>query len=159
MTHPVTITAPEGATSIDVEREFDAPVEAVFRAHRDPELYAAWVGPRGYQMDLQEYDFRTGGRYRFLHRDGEGKEFAFRGVFHTVRENELAVQTFEYEDWPDTVSLESLTFERLEDGRSRLRGHSVYPNVEARDAMIASGMERGVTEGYEQLDEVLAART
>ena len=156
MTHPVTITAPKGASHIDVEREFDASVEAVFRAHRDPKLYASWVGPRGYQMDLQEYDFRTGGRYRFVHRNREGTEFAFNGVFHTVRENELVIQTFEYEGWPDVVSIESLTFERLDGGGSRLHGHSIYPNVEARDAMVESGMEHGVVEGYEQLDEVLA---
>jgi uncharacterized protein YndB with AHSA1/START domain len=156
MSNPVTITAPEGVPFIDIEREFDAPVEALFRAHSDPELFTKWLGPRGYEMELAEFDFSTGGRYRYIHRTND-REFAFHGVFHVVRENEFVIQTFEYEDWPDVVSLESMTFERLDGNRSRLKGHSVYPTVEGRDGMVQSGMERGVVEGYEQLDEVLAS--
>jgi uncharacterized protein YndB with AHSA1/START domain len=156
MSNPVTITAPEGVPYIDIEREFDFPVEAVFRAHQDPALYQQWLGPRGYEMDLQRHEFRTGGRYRYIHRNPAGEEFAFNGVFHTVRENEFAIQTFEFEGFPDMVSIESLSFERLADGRTRLKVHATYPSQEARDGMVASGMEHGVVDGYEQLDEVLA---
>ena len=84
------------------------------------------------------------------------KPFAFNGTFHSVRENEFAVQTFEFEGYPDVVSIESMTFEDLGDGRTRLRGHAVYPTVEARDGMVASGMDRGVCEGFERLDAILA---
>ena len=124
---------------------------------RTPERVAkslAWL-TRGYEMDVEEYDFRTGGRYRYTHRDGAA-EYRFNGVFHVVRDNEFAIQTFEFEGVPDVVSIESVTFEPLEGGRTRVRAHAVYPTVEARDGMVASGMERGVIEGYEQLDEVLA---
>ena len=76
-----------------------------------------------------------------------------------MRENELVVQTFEYEDWPDAVDLEYLHFEDLGDGRCRLRGHTVHASQEARDGMVGSGMEKGVAEGYERLEELLGGRT
>jgi uncharacterized protein YndB with AHSA1/START domain len=154
MTNPLEVEAPAGVPFIDWEREFDAPVEAVFRAHKEPDLVKQWLGPREHEMDIESYDFRTGGRYRYLHR-ADGEEYAFNGVFHVVRENEFAIQTFEFEGYPDVVSIESMTFEALDNGRSRVRGHSTYPSVEARDGMVESGMEGGMSEGYERLDEVL----
>jgi uncharacterized protein YndB with AHSA1/START domain len=157
MTNQVTITAPEGVPFIEFEREFDAPVNAVFRAHAEPDLIKQWLGPNGYEMDIERYDFRTGGGYRYIHRDGKGAEFAFNGVFHVVRENDFAIQTFEFEGFPDVVAIESITFEDLGGGRSRVRGHSVYPSLEARDGMVASNMEVGMTEGYERLDKAIAA--
>jgi uncharacterized protein YndB with AHSA1/START domain len=155
MTNPVTITAPEGMPFIEIEREFDAPVEAVFRAHADPELFVRWIGPNGYENRIDRHDFRTGGGYRFVNIDGD-EEYAFRGVFHVVRENEFVIQTFEYEGLPDVVAIDSLSFERLEGDRTRLRGRSVYPTLEARDGMVESGMEKGVTEGYAKLDALVA---
>lgn len=157
MTNPVTITAPEGLPFIDIEREFNAPVAAVFRAHSEPDLIKQWLGPNGYEMDIDHYDFTSGGGYRYVHRNPEGQEFAFNGVFHVVRENDFAIQTFEFEGFPDLVSIESLTFEDLGNGRTRLRAHAVYPTLEARDGMVASNMEVGVVEGYERLDKVAAS--
>jgi uncharacterized protein YndB with AHSA1/START domain len=154
--NPITINAPEGLPYVDIEREFDAPVAAVFAAHRDPELVTQWLGPNGYEMVVERWDFRPQGAYRYVHLDPEGNEYRFNGTFHSVRENEFAVQTFEFEGAPDVVSLDSMTFEDLGDGRTRLRGHSVFPTVEARDAMVEHGMARGVTEGYERLDALLA---
>ncbi len=155
-THPVTVIAPDGMPFIEFERDFDAPVEAVFRAHREPDLVRQWLGPRGYHMEIDTYDFTTGGRYRYVHRDDKGQEYAFNGVFHVVRENEFAIQTFEFEQFPDVVSVESLRFEDLGGHRTRLRGHAVYPSLDARDGMIAGNMQGGMTEGYERLDEILA---
>ncbi|MBT2517574.1 SRPBCC family protein [Streptomyces sp. ISL-90] len=157
MTNPVTITAPEGLPFIDIEREFDAPVAALFNAHRDPELVKQWLGPRGYDMDVERWDFTSQGGYRYVHTNPEGESYAFNGVFHSVRENEFAIQTFEFEGYPDVVSIESMTFEDLGNGRTRLKVHSAYPSVEARDGMIQSNMEQGVREGYERLDELVAA--
>ncbi|HEX6955535.1 MAG TPA: SRPBCC family protein [Agromyces sp.] len=154
--NPVTITAPEGLPFIDIERVFDAPVAAVFEAHRDPELVRQWLGPDGYEMQVERWDFRTQGGYRYVHVDPEGNRWAFNGTFHTVRENEFAVQTFEFEGVPDVVAVESMTFEDLGGGRTRLRGHSVYPSVEARDGMVQSGMEQGLAEGFARLDVLLA---
>ena len=156
--NPLVVTAPEGLPYIDFEREVDHPVEKVFEAHRDPDLYRQWIGGGDHTLDLQEFSFRTGGRYRFVQRGEDGTEYAFNGVFHVVRENDFAIQTFEFEGYPDVVSVESLTFERLEGDRTRLRGHAVYPSLEARDGMVSSGMQTGMEAGYAQLDAVLAAR-
>jgi uncharacterized protein YndB with AHSA1/START domain len=155
MTNTLTVTAPGGLPFIDFVREFDAPVAAVFRAHKEPDLIKQWLGPRGYDMEVEQYDFVTGGGYRYIHRPPEGGEYAFRGVFHVVRENEFAIQTFEFEGYPDVVSIESMTLEDLGDGRTRLSGHAVYPTLEARDGMVASGMENGMREGYERLEELV----
>lgn len=157
MTNALTITAEPGVPFIEFTREFDAPVEAVFRAHKDPDLMKQWLGPDGYETEMERHDFRTGGSYRYVQKDGDN-EYAFNGVFHVVRENEFAIQTFEFEGFPDVVSIESLRFEDLGNGRTRLVGHSVYPTQEARDGMVASGMERGMSEGYSRLDALLAAR-
>ncbi|RYV49780.1 SRPBCC family protein [Pengzhenrongella frigida] len=155
-TNAVTITAPEGLPFIDMTREFDAPVEAVYRAHTEPDLLTLWLGPRGYDMTIERFEMKAGGRYRYLHTDPEGVSYTFNGVVHVARPNELIIQTFEFEGFPDIVSLETMRLEDLGEGRTLLSAHSVYPSVEARDGMAASGMEQGVTEGYEKLDEVLA---
>ncbi|MDQ2661892.1 MAG: SRPBCC family protein [Actinomycetota bacterium] len=156
-TNPVTISAPEGLPFIDIEREFDAPVAAVFNAHRDPELVKQWLGPKGYEMTIERWDFVPQGGYRYVHTDADGDAYAFNGTFHSVRENEFAIQTFEFEGFPDVVAIESLAFEDLGNGRTRLRIHSTYPSLEARDGMVQSNMELGVREGYERLDELLEA--
>jgi uncharacterized protein YndB with AHSA1/START domain len=100
-------------------------------------------------------EFRSGGCYRFVQRDDNG-EYAFRGVFHTVRENELIIQTFEFEGWPDEVSVDCIRFESLDGGRSRLVDHSVFSTIEVLENMRAEGMERGMREGYDKLDAILA---
>ena len=153
----VRIEIPEGVPFIDIVREFDAPVEAVYRAHKEPELVKQWLGPYGLEMEIEVYDVRTGGRYRYVHRDSKGGEYFFNGVFHVARENELIIQTFEFEGFPGVVSIESLRFEEAGPGRSRLVGHSSYPSIEARDGMASSGMEKGVAQGYERLDTLLGS--
>lgn len=157
MTNQLKVTAPDGLPFVEFERDLDAPVASVFRAHQDPGLVEQWLGPARYEMEIEMYDFRTGGRYRYVHRNDQGEEYRFNGVFRAVRENEVAIQTFEYEEYPDVVSLDHLVFEDLGDRRTRLRGRSVFPSLEARDGMVQSGMESGMAEGYERLDKVLAS--
>lgn len=156
MSNPLTVTAPDGLPFVEFERDLDAPVATVFRAYKEPDLVKQWLGPDGYEINIERYDFNPGGQWRYLHRSPEGEEYAFHGVFHSVRENEMAIQTFEFEGYPDVVSLDSITFEDLGNGRTRIRGHSVFPSLEARDGMVASGMETGMAEGYDRLDKVLA---
>lgn len=158
MSNALKVTAPEGLPFVDFEREFDAPVSAVFAAHRDPALVAKWMGPDGYETVMTEWDFRSGGAWNYVQRDpGTGGEYAFRGTFHTVRENEFAIQTFEFLGYPDAVSIESMRFEDLGNGRTRLSGRAVYPTLEARDGMVASGMETGMSEGYDRLEALVTA--
>jgi uncharacterized protein YndB with AHSA1/START domain len=156
MTNPLKVSVPEGLPFIDFEREFDFPVADVFRAHKEPELVAQWLGPRRLKMEIDHYDFRTGGSYRYSHVEPDGAAYGFNGVFHTVRDNDFAIQTFEFDGYPDVVSIEFLTFEDLGGGRTRLTAHSVYPSMAARDGMAQSGMEGGLSQGYERLDELLS---
>jgi uncharacterized protein YndB with AHSA1/START domain len=144
--------------TIRITREFDAPRSKVFRAHTDSDLVRQWLGPRGLEMTVDRWDCRTGGEYRYIHSRG-GEEFAFHGSFHEVRPDQLIVQTFTYEGMPDSVALEKLVLEDLGDGRTRLVATSLGDSFEARDAMVASGMEQGIVEGYERLDEVLAEQS
>lgn len=154
-THQTEITADPDVPLVRITREFDAPRDKVFRAHTDPQLVVQWLGPRSTEMRIGHYDCRTGGSYRYLHLS-DGNEFGFRGCFHEVRTSEVIVQTFEFEGVPDSVALEKLTLEDLGNGRTRLTATSLVDSFAARDAMLASGMEYGVREGYERLDELLA---
>ena len=154
-THETEIDVDTRVPLVRITREFDAPPAKVFRAHSDPELVCQWLGPRRYEMRIDHYDCRTGGSYRYVHAS-DGNEFGFHGSFHEVRPSELIVQTFTYEGVPDSVALERVVFEDLGDGRTRLVATSLVDSFEARDAFVASGMEEGVREGYERLDEVLA---
>ncbi len=154
--HETEIIADPDLPTVEIVREFDAPVDRVFRAWTDPELVRQWMGPRSIDMQIQTWDCRTGGEYRYTAVQ-DGEEVAhFYGSFHQVRPNERLVQTFGFDEMPDAVSLDQLTFEDLGDGRTRTVGLSVVSSMEARDGMMASGMEVGVVEGYEKLDEILA---
>lgn len=148
------ITAEPGKHDLYVTREFDAPCDLVFLAHTDADLYSQWLGPRGVTMKLETFEPKLGGRYRYLHYEADGSEYGFHGVYHEVSPQQI-IQTFEYEGMPGHVSLETLTFEPLPDRRTRIVSHSVFLTVEDRDGMIQSGMEIGIREGYERLDEVL----
>lgn len=139
---------------VRILREFDAPPEQVFRAHTEPTLVVQWLGPRRHEMRIDHWDCRTGGSYRYVHAS-DGNEYGFRGCFHEVRDAELIVQTFAFEGMPDDVALERLVLEDLGDGRTRLTATSLVDSFEARDAFVASGMESGIREGYERLDELL----
>jgi uncharacterized protein YndB with AHSA1/START domain len=155
-THETQIDVDPRVPLVRITREFDAPREKVFRAHTDPGLLARWLGPRRYEMRVEQYDCRTGGSYRYVHVGGDA-EFGFHGSFHEVRAPELIVQTFTYEGVPDGVALERLVLEDIGGGRTRLVATSLVDSFEARDAFVASGMEEGVREGYERLDELLSA--
>jgi uncharacterized protein YndB with AHSA1/START domain len=148
------IIAPEGVPLLTITAEFDAPRELVFRAHVEPELLIQWLGPRGLSMTVERFEARDGGRYNYTHHDAEGNEFGFRGVFHGDPTPDAIVQTWEFDGAPGHVSLDTLTLEGRE-GRTLLKGISIMQSVEDRDAMVESGMEQGVREGYERLEELL----
>jgi uncharacterized protein YndB with AHSA1/START domain len=155
-TRETDITVDPDVPLVRITRDFDAPPEKVFRAHTDPDLVVQWLGPRSLQMRIDHYDCRTGGSYRYLHVRGQD-EFGFHGSFHEVRPNEMIVQTFTFEGEPDGVALERVVFTDLGGGRTRLTSTSLVDSFAARDAFVASGMEIGVKESYERLDEVLSA--
>jgi uncharacterized protein YndB with AHSA1/START domain len=154
-THETEITLDTDVPLVRIVREFDAPPDKVFRAHADPELFARWNGPRGMETRIDHHDCRTGGSWRYV-MSQDGEDYAFRGCFHTVRDDRL-VQTFTFEGIPDSVALESMWFEVLEDGRTRLHTQSLFDSYEARDGMLSSGMDVGVNDGYARLDGLLAS--
>lgn len=149
------ITAEPGVPQVLTVREFDAPRELVYRAFTEPELIAQWLGPRKYTMTVDRFDLRDGGTWRYIHADEAGNSFGFHGVFHGDPSPEGMVQTFEFEGWPGHVSMDTVTFEEL-GGTTTVRTNSVFQSVEARDAMVSSGMGDGMSEGYDRLDELLA---
>jgi len=155
MSNALTVTAPERLPFINTSREFDAPIEAVYRAHAEADLFRQWIGAGSPDVELPRFDCTSGGSYRFVAKSEQG-EAGFHGVYHLVRENERIIWTFEYEGAPDIVSVETLDFVDLGNGRTRCDVHSVYPTIEARDAMISSGMSDGMEAGYASLDALLA---
>ena len=145
---------------IVMEREFDAPRDLVFEAHTSCEHMANWWGPHGYTFGACELDFRPGGKWRIVHRAPDGEEFRFFGEFRDIARPERIVWTFAFEGMSGEPAVETLTLEE-HDGVTTLRATSVYDSVEARDAMLQSGMESGAAESLDRLDdylEVLAAR-
>lgn len=151
------ITAEPGKQEIFITREFDAPRELVFKAFTEPKLYVQWLGPRDLTMKLETFEPTSGGRWRYIHKDQQGNEFGFHGVNHEVRAPERIIGTFEFEGMPEAghVSLETVKFEALPGGRTRVTTHDVFQSVADRDGMIKSGMERGVVDSHERLDELL----
>ena len=140
---------------IRMTREFAATPAQLFRAHTDPDLFVQWVGPNSLDTRIEHWDARTGGSWRFVSAR-DGVEFGFHGTFHEVRHDRI-VQTFTFDGEPDGVALETLWFDDLGDGRTRLHAQSLVDSFESRDAWLRSGMEGGVNEGYAKLDALLSA--
>lgn len=150
-----TIAADDKVPAIIITRDFRATPAQLVKAHTDPELFVRWVGPDAISSRIIDWDARDGGSWRYvsLH---EGQEFGFRGCFHTVADDKI-VQTFTFEGAPDEVALETMTFENLGDGRTRMHARSLCDSFQARDQWLASGMEIGVDQGYAKLDRLLDA--
>jgi uncharacterized protein YndB with AHSA1/START domain len=147
------IEADPTVPAIHIHRDFAATPDQLFRAHTDPELFARWIGPGHRRPTITHWDPTDGGSFRYELEEGDDTQ-SFRGSFHTVRPDRL-VQTFTWEGMPDAVALETMTFEDLGDGRTRLHAQSLCDSFEARDAWLRSGMETGVNEGYAKLDGLL----
>jgi uncharacterized protein YndB with AHSA1/START domain len=153
------VTAEPNKQEIVVVREFDAPRDLVFKAFTDPELYVKWLGPKDYTMKLDTFEPKAGGSWRYTQKDKDGNEFAFHGVNHEVKAPERIIGTFEFDGLPESghVILETARFEELPDGRTRFINQSVFQSVADRDGMLQSGMEGGMQESYDRLDELLTS--
>lgn len=148
--HQVSIEADPTLPIIRIKRDFDATAAQVLRAHTDPVLFARWVGPDGMDTEVLDWDATSGGRWRYVARR-DGEEYGFHGCFHEVGADRI-VQTFTFDGQPEHVALETLWFEDLGDGCSRLHAQSLVDSLEGRDQWLASGMETGVEQGYAKLD-------
>ncbi|WP_353649644.1 SRPBCC family protein [Nakamurella sp. A5-74] len=148
------ITAVEDLPVIRMVRDFDASPEQLLLAHTDPELFVRWIGPDSITTTLDSWDCRTGGSWAYTSRRDD-LTISFFGSFHEIRPDRL-VQTFTWDGNADQVSLETMTFQTIGDGRTRLEATSLHGSFAARDGMLSSGMDVGVNEGYRKLDALLA---
>jgi uncharacterized protein YndB with AHSA1/START domain len=144
-----------GDREIRAERFFDAPRERVWQAFTDPELVPEWWGPRSTTTIVDKMDVRPGGAWRFVAREEDGSETAFRGEFRDLTEPESLTWTFEWEGMPGHVAVETVTFTER-DGGTLVSTVSVFDSTEDRDGMFDSGMETGMAETYDRLAELLA---
>ena len=146
-------------TQILITREFAAPKHLVFKAYTTPELIKRWWSGKRGQTKLAEVDLRVGGTWRFVMDTNEGFEVAFHGTYKEIVENERLVSTEVYEGIPvpegeeEQGTLNTLTLTES-DGRTTLTVLVDCPNKEVRDAIIESGMEGGMQEAYDLLEEI-----
>jgi uncharacterized protein YndB with AHSA1/START domain len=158
MVNKTNMIVESGKQEILITRELDAPRELVFKAFIDPKLYSQWLGPRRIKTKFEKLEPKNGGSYRFINEDEKGIKYAFHGVYHEVLAPQRIIGTFEYEGLPEKghVSLEITLFEELPNGRTKLTTQDVFMSVADRDGMIQSGMEEGVNDSYDRLEELLA---
>ena len=149
-----TIEADERVPVIRITRDFAATPAQLIRAHTDPQLFVRWVGPDGMNTRIVEWDARDGGCWHYV-ASHDGVDYEFRGCFHQITDERI-VQTFTFVAMPDDVALETMRFEDLGDGTTRLHAQSLVDSFESRDAWLASGMETGIDQGYRKLDKLLA---
>lgn len=129
--YQATIEADPDVPVVRITRDVEASVAQLMRAHTDPELFARRGGPDGTQTEVLDWVATSGGRWRYVtSRDGE--QFGFHGCFHEVGTDRI-VQTFTDDGQPDGVGLETLWFENLHDGRTRLHAQSLVDSFAARD--------------------------
>lgn len=138
-----------------MSRELNAPIEKVWKAYTDPEAVSKWWGQRSSETIVEEMDVRVGGKWRYIQREKDGTEYAFRGEYTEVEVPTKLTSTFEFEPMPGHISTDHAVFEALPDGRTKMTVISTFANVEDLDGMIASGMEGGAEESWDQLEEYL----
>jgi uncharacterized protein YndB with AHSA1/START domain len=148
-----TITLPSD-TEIVITREFDAPASLVYEAMTKPEHVSRWYGPRGTTLASCEVDLRVGGKWRYVMRSDDGSEVAFSGEFLEIVPGERIVQTWRFEPIPDAQTTETMTLTE-HNGKTTLTSHVQHTSKEHRDGHLNSGMEGGMQETFDRLEELL----
>ena len=140
-------------TQILITRTFAAPRHLVFKAMTTPELIKRWWGGDRGEVTSAEVDLRVGGKWRNVMTANQGFEVAFHGEYREIVPNERIVSTEIFEGAPDAVSVNTVTLEE-ENGQTMLRTLAEYPSKEIRDIVINSGMEGGMQESFDHLEQV-----
>ena len=149
----------QGDRELVMTREFDAPRKLVYDAHTKPELVRRWLlGPDGWSMPICEMDVRVGGKYRWVWRhNSNGSEMGMSGTYREVKAPERLVTTERFDEaWYAGEALNTLVLVE-KGGRTTLTQTMRYESKEAREAVIKSGMEKGVAASYDRLEDVLGA--
>jgi uncharacterized protein YndB with AHSA1/START domain len=157
MKNPLKVTTPTDR-EIVLTRIFDAPRRLVFDAMTKPELLKRWLlGPPGWTMTVCDIDLKVGGAFRYVWRNSDGSEMGMHGVYREIKPPERIVNTEIFDFGCDAQSQEAVGTAVLTEqgGRTTLTTTILYPSKEARDGVIASGMEHGVAAGYDRLERLL----
>ncbi|HXB28670.1 MAG TPA: SRPBCC family protein [Puia sp.] len=151
------VIAEPGKQELFIVREFDAPRSLVYKAFSDKKLLEGWLGCQQMKVKYEKFEPRAGGSYRYISTMENGMSFGFHGVCHDFSPPERIIQTFEFEGLPETghVVLETTKFEDLPSGRTKVTVQSVFQSTADRDGMISAGMEYGVVDAHNRLDEMI----
>ena len=154
MSNKATITANPGESTTSIERIFDVEKSKLQKAISTKELIAKWWTGPGYEVTVEEFDTQEGGKWRYVQRKGD-EEYAFYGVFHEYTPDRV-VQTFEFSGLPERghVILEKMTLAELDGGKTKLNVTQAFLSTQDRDGMLQSGMEEGMNQTYNVLEEL-----
>jgi len=144
------IDAEDGKQDLLITREFDLPVELLFKAYTEPEIVAQWMGTKVLKLENKKH-----GGYQFETTDPKGNKHGFNGAIHDFVPDQKITRTFEMEKAPFGVQLEFLAFEKLTDGTSKLSIHSVYSSVALRDQMLQLPFKQGINMAHNRLQEIV----
>ena len=145
------IKAESGKQELMIIREFDLPVDLLFKAYAEPELIAQWMGTKVVKLESKKY-----GSYRFETTDVNGNVYGFNGTIHEFSPDKKITRTFEMENYPLPAQLEFLEFEKITDRTSKLTMHIVYKSVADRDQMLKIGMAQGMNMAHNRLQDVVS---
>ena len=144
------IDAEDGKQELTIAREFDLPVELLFKAFIEPEIVEQWMGTKVLKLESKKH-----GGYRFETTDPKGNIHGFSGVIHELVPNQKITRTFEMENTPFGVQLEFYDFEQAE-GTSKLNMHVIYESVALRDEMLKLPFAQGINFAHNRLQDVVS---
>ena len=144
------VHAEEGKQELVITREFDLPLELLFKAYEDPEIVEQWMGTKVLKLENKMH-----GSYQFETTDPMGNKHGFNGVIHEFRPNEKITRTFEMENASLAVQLEFLEFEKLTDDTSKLNMHIIFKSVALRDKLLKMPFAQGINMAHNRLQEVV----
>src|SRR5687767_3264517 len=145
------INAEEGKQELVITREFDLPLELLFKAYAEPEIVEQWMGTKVLKLENKKH-----GSYQFETTDPMGNKHGFNGVIHEFVPNRKITRTFEMENVPFEVQLEFLEFEQLTDDSSKLNMHVVYRSVAIRDQILKLPFAQGINMAHNRIQEILS---
>lgn len=146
------VTAEEGKNDLIITREFDLPVELLFKAYAEAEIVEQWMGTKVLELESKKY-----GSYRFETSDSQGNVlFKANGIYHEFIPSQKITRTFEMENAPFDVQLEFLEFEKLTDSTSRLTMQSVFRSVALRNQLLKMPFEYGLNMAHNRLQEIVS---
>ena len=145
------IHAENGKQEIVITREFDLPVELLFKAYEDPEIVEQWMGTKVLKLEN-----KTHGSYQFVTTDPHGNKHGFNGTIHEFVLNKKITRTFEIENTPFCAQLEFLEFNNLTDDTSELVMHVIYKSVDLRDQLLKLPFAQGINMAHNRLQEIVS---